>query len=360
MPKTARPRKSKGSLIAECLAGAWRQDPQSLNITPQELEEAAPLLLGSGEAALAWRRIRQAEHLLRAPAAEELERAYQRNVIQATFQERQIEKVFSLLRAGGVEAMLVKGWSLARAYPSMGMRPCGDIDLLVHPEQRERAREIFEGPEGRKYFVDFGHEEFAELDAAAWRELLARSRSVALGAEQVRMLSEEDHLRFLCIHLLRHGAWRPLWLCDVAVVLETRTRGFDWERCLGERSEREADWVACAIGLAHKLLGARIDDTPLKESARRIPNWLVSAVLKQWETPCLIDRLPPELIMVSLRHPSRVVRALKDRWPDPVEATIRMRGPMNGWPRLPYQIGGYLAKTGNFVTRLPKLVREHE
>jgi hypothetical protein len=356
MPISARSPKSKGNLIAECLAGAWRQVPPDLDLTPQELSEAAPLLLGSGEGGLAWRRIQQTE-LLCTPAAEELERAYQRNLIQATFQERQIEKVFALLRAGGVEVMLVKGWSLARAYPSMGMRPCGDIDLVVHPEQREKAREIFESAEGRQYFVDFLHEEFVELDAGRWRELLARSRSATLGTEQVRMLSEEDHLRFLCIHLLRHGAWRPLWMCDVAVVVETRSSDFDWDLCLGESRRREADWVACAIGLAHRLLGARVDDTPVGERAGRIPGWLIAAVLKQWETPCLIDRLPPELIMVSLRHPSRVVRALKDRWPDPVEATIRMRGPMNGWPRLPYQIGGYLAKTRHFVTRLPKLVR---
>ena len=43
----------------------------------------------------------------------------------------------------------------------------------------------------------------------------------------------EDQLRQLCLHLLRHGACRPLWLCDVAVMLESLPGDFDWDRCLG-------------------------------------------------------------------------------------------------------------------------------
>lgn len=346
----------RGRLIGETLAGAWRLSPQCLDLTAAEFDEVAPLLLGSGAGALAWRRIKKSE-LRFASSAEELERAFQLNVIQASFQEQQLEKVFGLLRRAHVEAMLVKGWSLARLYPSKGLRPSGDIDLVIHPDGRDEARKIFESAEGKQYFVDFAHEEFAKLDRRGWDALSAVSQKVTLGAEEVRMLSPEDHLRFLCIHLLRHGAWRPLWLCDISVMLETRSSDFDWERCLGHK-RREADWVACALGLAHHLLGARVQDTPVRERAEKIPGWLVSAVLKQWETPCLIDRQPPELMMVTLRHPTRVVQALKARWPDPIEATIRMRGQFNEWPRLPFQVGQYVAKTTHFMTRLPKLMRE--
>ncbi|HEX8847094.1 MAG TPA: nucleotidyltransferase family protein [Pyrinomonadaceae bacterium] len=351
-------KRTRGQLIAELLSASWRDNAEEPAITAEELEEIKPLLLGSGAAALAWRRIRGTD-LQHAAPAEDLERAFHRNLIETTFQEQQIEKVFGLLRGAGVEAILVKGWAVARCYPERGLRPCGDIDLIIHPEQRDAAREVLLSEEGKRYFVDFKHEEFEELDVHGWDELYARSCAVQLGAESIRLLSTEDHLRFLCIHLLRHGAWRPLWLCDVAVMLETRSSEFDWERFSG-KGKREADWVLCALGLAHKLLGARVSDTPAGARASKIPAWLVQAVLKQWEKPCLIDHLPPELIMVSLRHPSRVVKALKARWPDPIEATIRMGGPMNGLPRLPFQVGGYVAKTKHFMTRLPKLVREQE
>ena len=346
----------RGRLISEALAGAWRHSTQGAELTAEELEEIAPLLLGSGAGALAWWRIRESALQLTA-AAEDLERAYHQNIIQASFREGQIEKVFRMLREACVEALLVKGWALQRLYPSKGLRPPGDIDLIIRPDQRGAAREVFQSAEGKQYFVDYEHEEFEKLDGRGWDELYARSEVFTLGAEEVRVFSPEDHLRFLCIHLLRHGAWRPLWLCDAAVMLETRRSDFDWERCLGQ-GKREADWIACAFGLAHSLLGARVSDTPVRDRALKIPGWLVSAVLRQWEKPCLIDRVPPELIMISLRHPTRIARALKNRWPDPIEATVRMRGPMNSWPRLPFQLGRYVAKTTHFMTRLPKLMRE--
>jgi hypothetical protein len=74
-----------------------------------------------------------------------------------------------------------------------------------------------------------------------WDELFARSQLVPLGDSQIRILGDEDHLRIICLHLLRSGAWRPLWLCDVAVALETLSPDFDWDICLG-RDPRQADW----------------------------------------------------------------------------------------------------------------------
>src|SRR5205823_7319953 len=101
-------------------------------------------------------------------------------------------------------------------------------------------------------------------------ELYDRSQLVPLGGAEVRVLGPEDHLRFLCLHLLGHGAWRPLWLCDIAVALEARPPDFDWDHCLGG-DPRRSDWVACSLGVAHQLLGARVDDTPIAERAQRLP-----------------------------------------------------------------------------------------
>jgi hypothetical protein len=347
------PRKPLGHLVAEVLAGAWRRTPVPLAITAEELEAATPLLVGSGAAGLGWWRVRRTA-LQFTHEAEELERTFHLNIIQASFHEQNIEKVFGLLRRAGVDALLIKGWAVARIYPERGLRPSGDIDLLIRPDQLEIARAVLNSPEGKQYFADFEHEEFQTFKRREWDELSAHSETVRLGNEDVRLMSQEDHLRLLCIHMLRHGAWRPLWLCDVSAVMEFRPRVFDWERCLG-KDRRRADWVACALGLAHRLLGARVDDTPVRERAGKIPNWLVETVLKQWEKPCVIDRLGPELMATSLRHPARVVGALRLRWPDPIQATIRMRGPINEWPRLPFQVGEYVAKTATFMSRLPGL-----
>src|SRR5215216_6732889 len=91
-------RNSKGELIAEALSGAWRSDPPPLEISSDELERIAPLLLKSGAAALAWRRIRHTD--LRAlPTANEFYQVYRFQTLQARIDQRKIEQVFKLLRS---------------------------------------------------------------------------------------------------------------------------------------------------------------------------------------------------------------------------------------------------------------------
>jgi hypothetical protein len=184
--------------------------------------------------------------------------------------------------------------------------------------------------------------------------LYARSQLVGLGGVEVRVLSPEDHLRILCVHLLGHGAFRPLWLCDIAAALECRSASFDWDRCLGE-NRRRADWVLCTLGLAHKLLEVRINDTPAAARAISLPSWLVPHVLKQWESPYVASQ--PQVkyhpaMSTYLRHPAGVIKAIRKRWPDPLEATIRLRGPLNELPRLPFQIGYSLSRITKFLTHL--------
>ena len=339
------------------LAGAWRPSADTLiDLRAEELARVTPLLVGSGAAGLAWWRIRHTS-LQATDEAEELERAYQLNVLQASLQERQIAEVFGLLCAAGVEALLVKGWAAGRAYPSKGLRPSGDIDLVIRPEHLDAARRVFTSPQAKPFFVDFEHEELENLSAPEWDELFARSEEIGLGGARVRLMCAEDHQRFLSVHLLRHGAWRPLWLADVAAALESGAAGFDWGRCLG-RDRRRAEWVACAVGLAVRLLGARVRDAGVAARARKVPGWMVASVLKQWERPCVIDHLPPQLMAETLRlgGPARIFGALRRRWPDPLQATIRMRAPVNGLPRFPFQMGEYVMKTANFIAR-PKLRR---
>ena len=122
----------------------------------------------------------------------------------------------------------------------------------------------------------------------AGRSCTRGRRLVTFGGIDVQVLGPEDHLRVLCLHQLKHGAPSPLWLCDVAVALETRPPVFDWDRVLGP-DRRQADWVACAIGLAHQFLEVPIDDTPVASRAQRLPGWLAPSVLQQWARHAAAD-----------------------------------------------------------------------
>jgi hypothetical protein len=341
---------SRGHLIAALLAGVWRRSPPALEITAQELAEIAPLLLAAVAGGLGWWRVRHSP-LQASSAAWPLRQAYRLHTLQAAIHEREIAQVFAWLRSAGVEPVLVKGWAIARLYPERGLRPYGDLDLCVRSEQYAAAEALLKSPAGRAFNVDL-HAAFNRLDDHGLDELLARSQLVRLGEVEVRVLGPEDHLRLLCVHLLRHGAWRPLWLCDVAVALESRPPGFDWERCLG-CSRRRADWVACAIGLAHRLLDVAVDDTPVAWRAKHLPRWLIPCVLQQWEKPGSLHR-PPAAFALALRHPWRLPQALRRRWPpNPIAATLDLEGPLNALPRLPFQLAHCLARLLRFCLRRP-------
>ena len=250
--------------------------------------------------------------------------------------ERRIVQSLTLLRSAGVEPLLVKGWAIARLYPEHGLRPYGDIDLCVRPEQYATAVAALDAPEAEKAVVDL-HEGLPQLHRPSLDEVYERSQLVPLSDVDVRILGPEDHLRYMCVHMLQHGAHRALWLCDIAVVLESLPEDFDWEYLLrGDR--RPADWVASTVCLAHELLGARLDGIPVAERTRHPPKWLLPSVLKQWstekhymDTGSIAHSLP-----YSFRHPAQLLKELRLRWPNPIQATVHVGGPFNELPRLPF------------------------
>jgi putative nucleotidyltransferase-like protein len=350
--------KSRTNLIARTLSGAWRCEPTAPGISVEDLESVAPLLNGSGAGALAWCRIRNSE-LRSTSVAFQLHQAYRKHTLEAALHEMHIKESFALLRSNGIEPVLVKGWGIARFYPERGMRPYDDVDLVVPAEHYAPAEAIIDQAENLRGHIDL-HKGVSEVDPLNDEdELFANSQLVTLGDVDVRVLRPEDSLRALCLHLLRHGAFRPLWLCDIAVAVESRQPEFDWDLCLG-RSHRAADWVACTIGLANQLLGARVDDTPVATRAKNLPSWLIPSVLKQWKTPFSKNHGTAKHVaqmFTYLRHPSGVLKDLTGRWPDPIQATVYVGGPFNEIPRFPFQIGECIGRTAKFIARLPKALR---
>ena len=341
--------------VASALAGAWRASPSppSPSLTPAALTEVTPLLLRTGAASLAWWRMRSSE-LGTTAAAHELRQAYRMYTLQAGRKEDQIVQAITLLRSAGVEPLLVKGWAVARLYPERGLRPYGDIDLCVRPEQYAVAVTALAAPGAETIVVDL-HKGLPQLHRPSLDKVYERSQLVRLGDVDVRILGTEDHLRYMCVHMLQHGAYRGLWLCDVAVVLESLPKDFDWAYLLrGDR--RCADWVASSVGLAHQLLGARLDGIPPEERTRSLPRWLLPSVLRQWSIgEHYMDSVPS--MAYALRHPTQLLKALRLRWPNPIQATVRVGGPFNELPRLPFQLAECVSRTTYFITQMPSMVR---
>lgn len=338
----------RGHRMAAILVGAWRRSPPPLEMSAEALDEVTLGLLRSKTGALAWWRVRDSS-LRTSAAGGRLREAYRHHSFQAALHARNLGRIVTRLRAGGVEPVLVKGPAIARLYPERGLRPFGDLDLCVRPDQHRTASAILDGWVGEFSPVDL-HRGFAELRARNWDDAYARSQLATFGGTEVRVLAPEDHLRFLCLHQLRHGTPTPLWLCDVAVVLETRPSTFDWDLVLGP-DRRPADWVACTIGLTHQLLGVPVDDTPVAGRAKRLPGWLVSSVLEVWGRQCPADYQAPELSPDTWGLLARAPQTIRQYWPSPVAASVHLRRPFSNFPRMPIQVVDAFARLARFCFR---------
>ena len=317
-----------GRLLATAMAGAWRQSPPPMAMSAEELGKITPLLLETGGGALGWWRFRHSP-LATSPAGKRLRRSYRLHAIEAAVHEHELARTVGLLRSAGIEPLLAKGWAIARLYAESGLRPYGDIDLLVPREAYADARAT---PGVMRAGVDL-HERFGELADRPMDELYRRSQLVALGDVDIRMLGAEDQLRLQCLHLLRHGFWRPTWLCDVGVALDRLPPDFDWDYFLSGK-ERSSSWVMCVIRVAQQMLDARADVPADGRMAAELPEWLVPAVLQAWGTghPDYDSRF-----RVSLRHPAGVLRAVRNRWPSRIQAAAGWRAPSSKVPVRPLQ-----------------------
>jgi hypothetical protein len=339
----------QGQLVADFLAGCWRAEQAPLEESLSDLERITTLLYNSGGTGLAWWRIRESD-LKTSPCGELLHQGYRLQALQTPINEERIVTAYRLLRDAGVEPILVKGWSAARFYPHRTLRPYGDIDLVVRPPEYSAARAVLKRDEAGTWWVDL-HQRLSEIDDRSPDELFERSQMVALKDIQIRVLSDEDQLALLAIHLFKHSAWRPTWLCDIAAMAEALPAGFDGNICFGS-NKRRAIWIASAIALAHELLGANVDKVPSRGEVKTLPEWLIDAVLKQWGNLFGSDHLPVQarpLFADSLRNPRTVLKEIRERWPDPIVATFYLSGQLNNLPRLPYQLGAFTAGAGRYL-----------
>jgi hypothetical protein len=313
------------------------------------------MVIKGAAGALLWWRIRDTD-LARSESGAQLHTLYRLHRLEGRVHAYKIKTVLAQMNQAGIEPIVMKGWCVARLYPEPGLRHYCDLDLCIERNQMRAARKVLKSLGPLEYYVDL-HCGLGRHEKSSWTELFAHSEVVQFEGLPIRILGAEDHLRLLCIHWLGHGAWGPLGLCDIACALAARPASFDWDRCLGSDRKR-ADWVACTLGLAHQLLGAEVDDTPVADRAHHLPRWLIPAVLEQWETsinPNYRDMALAE-IAAFLPTPGRLRSEVAARWRHPIRATVEVRGSFNEWPRGPYQLAALLLRSPELPRQMAMLL----
>ncbi|HEV7645458.1 MAG TPA: nucleotidyltransferase family protein [Pyrinomonadaceae bacterium] len=251
-------------------------------------------------------------------------------IIQTTLHKDHLERVFKLLRGGGVEPLLIKGWAAVRHYPEGEGRTPGDLDLCVSPAQFEKAIKILKALE-ISIPVDI-HLGLRHLDTLPLEKLLERSELIRVGESDIRILCDEDHLRVMAVHWLNDGGAYREKLKDIHFAVEDRAEDFDWDKCLNAVDVRRRRWIVCAILLSHKYFGTKIENTPIA-GEKELPRWLIRAIEKEWASPVRLQ--PVTSIFID---PKRLWQQFRKRVPpNPLQATIELGGDFDRYPRAIYQ-----------------------
>jgi len=231
---------------------------------------------------------------------------------------RLLRRLAGAFNEASVPVMILKGAVLnLLIHDRPDERPMDDVDLLVRPEQAQKAQEILEDmgalrgrPLVREDFFPRFHYEtdyrvgrlspvkidlhvrpfrplrLASLlpDDAFWEDAI----SVPVGPAQVLVPSPRDMLIHLAAHAAFHGCNRMTWLADLKRWVGRFGSRIDWSDFVGRCSSlRLALPVCVALTKAERELGKFLPETVLPDLDRSPVNWRDRLAL--WHAPRDID-----------------------------------------------------------------------
>ena len=242
---------------------------------------------------------------------------------RAQQQFRFLTRVLESLHAARIDTLILKGAALTRQYyPSAGLRPMSDVDVLVPQAEAGRAMEVLlrSGfvPHGLhpnaarpqdtipvRHSHAFRSPEREELDLhwhVLWEcsspgldlDLWRHSEPLSLDRVTTRALCPSDQLLHVCVHGAR---WNEVptfrWLADVVFILSAPDARVDWSRVV-ELARRLGVVLPLKDGLAmaRRELGAPVPREVLTELGRlRVPRWQRLEYALQVRVPTLLSPL---------------------------------------------------------------------
>jgi hypothetical protein len=221
------------------LAGLLRGEPPPTSV---EWDRVVSLARRHGVSPLLyWRLGREARNALVPPGIwETLQNDYYTAVVQGMLRDQEVGRVLAAFNEAGVPVLLLKGVALAHTvYPDPILRTMGDVDIVVREMQVEQGSETLEKlgyeyqPEPPQRFNPFNtaftgersflrrtdrssmlvelHRVFSTIElvrrtmALDLETLWSRAASLEIGTATAFLLSPEDQLMHVCLHISMHG-----------------------------------------------------------------------------------------------------------------------------------------------------------
>lgn len=272
----------------------------------------------------------------RVPASilEELRALDQANGRRSLLLTGQLLKLIGRFESSRIRAIPYKGPMIATsAYGDLSLRQFGDLDVLVHQRDYDRARECLES-QGFRLVKEFNWESsyadpsdqvVVDLHRSLNPELFEfgvdferlwdRRAPIRIGGRDLRSPSPEDMLSILCIQAARdgwNGKYRLLQRCDIAELVRSHPE-LNWKWVMDEARGRGTRRILL-VGLrfCEKYLGADLTKPVLRaiEADSR-----VSEIASQQAARCFQDHDdgPPRRIDLIRAH-SEARERLRDKF----------------------------------------------
>jgi hypothetical protein len=247
------------SLLSRCMEDSAYLPAQSLDDQVRAIEMA----IKHGVGPLLYHRLKAANGNggLTESVGERLKQEYFQTAAFNLLLSSEIPTLLQVLTKEGIPVLWVKGVILGSTiYSDLGLRPSGDLDVIVSSENIDRAEKAIRSlgyiPASPEAFGDFGKE---ISHARAYQKnggknlalelhqslvsnmhgttptngewFWSHSTQVSINGSSVVTLSPEANLIYLCGHLICHHGWEPrfIWLYDIHRLLEIYRETFDWD-----------------------------------------------------------------------------------------------------------------------------------
>jgi len=274
------------------------------------------------------------------PVYEGLRQAARVSEVRAARALDQLAGVVTALNARGIQPLLLKGALFSfRYYGSPGLRPFGDLDLLVPAAACEDAVTALEAigyhtalgrdRAGQEYLLEDEYhralcrkgglklevhwsllhpESRIQLDLEAlWR----RSEEVTSPGGRARAFSPEDEVVFMAVHAAKHQFRMPFrHLADLAALLTARA-ALDWERVWREGDACNAGReVAAYLGAACELGVAELPEAVRRKALESRRRREEAALLARYAVEWPFFEHPHGIIeMLASRSPASILRS---------------------------------------------------
>ena len=271
---------------------------------------------------------------------EDLVKARYQSAAQYLARQGVLDELDNLLLEAGIEAVLLKGASVAERYwPEANLRPSCDLDLLFRERDKDKANELFiklgyglisETASGQKWKASQKGKPpldiaYSMRAARAVNPTYQIETNAVFGASEkmkegsaLRVMDPCNLLLHCAVHAADHAFSRLLWLADLAFICEAEKTLLSQDKLFYIASQTKSSRaLRLALSLAFKLfLPHRSKEIALppwgtkwlvKRIAQAPSQWgdqFISPKLRTLLRACLVDR-PEDLLRAVVGLPAR-------------------------------------------------------